>query len=566
MSSRLLARAVRIGLVLSLVAVVLGCRWAVIDRYGSDLPNWDQWDAEALYTLHPWFQHHLTLSLLLQPHNEHRIVLTKLLNLGLTQADGQWDQRLECVVNALLPAAIAVGWMALASSFLPRKWLAPLWLLIAVAYAAPLSWQNVIAGFHSQQFFLIGLSFAALAGLTMAEAWTAGWWLGAVSGVLALGSMASGFFAAPLAAMLLLCRRARGETTAALLPTLVLGAAVGAGGWLAKAPQPGHDVLRAHSAAEFLLSVLRSLQWPIVNHTAPFSRPAWVALALWLPWAWLVARMVRGAQPGARGRAGWVLVGLGAWTLLQIAATAYARGAGAEPPAPRYVDTLVIGALSNALALAWLAGEAAGTKRWALAAAGALWIGVFGCGIRAELEHNFGLELPAFRAFYLSAQRSVRDYLATGDPGSLRPGAVPYPSIPVLIDRLGLADVRAILPESVRRPVAIEAVAESAGFSAPGTSPATPPLADRRTWGSFAARNGVASWASVPVTAADGWLEFETAGQAGRPGVSIELRDPGSRRILAEVSPSRVPGDGWRAAYVRAPRGPFVVTAEVSES
>jgi len=30
-----------------LFAFVLGARWAIFDRFGMDLPEWDQWDAEG---------------------------------------------------------------------------------------------------------------------------------------------------------------------------------------------------------------------------------------------------------------------------------------------------------------------------------------------------------------------------------------------------------------------------------------------------------------------------------------------------------------------------------------
>ena len=57
------------------------------------------------------------------------------------------------------------------------------------------------------------------------------------------------------------------------------------------------------------------------------------------------------------------------------------------------------------------------------------------------------------------------------------------------------------------------------------------------------------------------WLRFETAGHVGEPGVSLELRSATDDRLIAEVKPSRVPGDAWRTAYVPAPREPFRVVA-----
>ena len=77
-----------VGFALGLFAFILGVRWAVFDRYGMTLPEWDQWDAEGLKLLAPWFNQDGFLSALFTPHNEHRVVLTKLLNLGLTVTNG----------------------------------------------------------------------------------------------------------------------------------------------------------------------------------------------------------------------------------------------------------------------------------------------------------------------------------------------------------------------------------------------------------------------------------------------------------------------------------------------
>ena len=69
--------------------IVVGAHWAAFEKFGSDIPNWDQWDAEGLNLLAPWFEHDHFVQHLFQPHNEHRVVVTKLQNLVLTLANGQ---------------------------------------------------------------------------------------------------------------------------------------------------------------------------------------------------------------------------------------------------------------------------------------------------------------------------------------------------------------------------------------------------------------------------------------------------------------------------------------------
>lgn len=577
------ARFLRFGLICSLVAVVLGCRWAVIQRYGSDLPNWDQWDAEGLLMLHPWYSHSFTLATPFIPQNEHRIVLTKLLNLGLTLANGQWDQRLEAVVNAILPALVAVGWLVLAAGLFGWRRILPFWLLLAFACGAPLSWNNVVAGFHSQQFFLVGLSFGAIACLATAEFRSFSWWAGVIAATLALGSMATGFFAAAVVLGVAVLRLFRREVTVpGLKPTAAVCLLLVALGWFSRVPAMGDDVFYAKSLADFGLSVLRSLQWPVVNRVPPYHVAFWFALPLWLPWLWLGVLVVGGAPSPGRRRLGWTLLALGGWVLLQAGATAYARGAGGDPPASRYVDTLVFGAVTNAVALAWLIRENRGLGRALAGALACLWLGVFAFGSKGELEHNFAQDLPGIRSYYETCERSVRAYIATGDEDFLQAGSIPYPSVDLLIQRLNLPELPALLPASVRQPLALEPSPAPTSFmahdsrppqdrgtwsvgTATGYSPATPVLDNRRTWGSFGAKGPVlGAWSSAPLVAHPGWLLFETAGQLGQPGATLELRDATGESILAEVRPSATPGDGWRTTYVRAPSEPFMVEARVT--
>jgi hypothetical protein len=62
------------------------------------------------------------------------------------------------------------------------------------------------------------------------------------------------------------------------------------------------------------------------------------------------------------------------------------------------------------------------------------------------------------------------------------------------------------------------------------------------------------------------WLRFETAGNLGEPGLSLQLRSAQDDRLLADVRPSRVPGDAWRTAFVPAPREAFRVVAADRDS
>jgi len=575
-------RALHTGWIACLFFLVLGARWAVVDQFGTDLPQWDQWDAEAMHVLVPWYGHDLSVDDFLRPQNEHRVILTKLLNLGLTVADGQWDERLECAVNAGLAALFAVGVFAFGLRHLPARWHLLYFLLVAAILAPPIAWHNVVAGFHSQQFFLLGLSFGAIVWLPLATPGSGRWWLGAGCAVLALGSMGSGFFAAAVVAALVLLRIwHRALAPARAIPTLALCAGAIAVGWLSRVTVSWHEALKAQSVTDFYLTVLHGLQWPLLR-----PAPVHFACLLWVPWVLLAIRQLLAKKEPDRDALGLAALGLGGWVILQIIATGYARGAGGLPPASRYVDTLDLGAVANGLALAWLGRDATGRRSVGAAALAVVWIAAFGTGYGYQLRSNLASDLPTTHRNEIQTEDTVRNYLATKNRNYLLTGLLPYPGVDGFLERLERPELSSLMPASVRRPLALVSAsssptmirldtrvpryAASEALTPPkpvvptGLSPQTTALENRVSWGSF---GSFGEWSSAPVTPTNyGWLKFEVAGQLGAAGTIFELRSASTHELLAKIVPSEIPGERWRAAYARMPRQDFVLTARTQDS
>ena len=407
------------------------------------------------------------------------------------------------------------------------------------------------------------------------------WWLGAATATLALLTMGSGLLAAAVVIVVVAFRIFRGDTTArAVWPTLALCAALVTIGAATRVEVDYHAHMQVKTLHDFVFSLLHSLQWPVP------SGYDGLAIILWLPW-FLVAMSVLRSRPDfsppATVRFGQTITALGGWVLVQLLATAYARGAGADFPASRYMDTLTFGAMVNALCLAWLLTPAprlpTRLSSAFLRALSLAWLVTFLFGVTDLVTRNLDSELPDAKKYYIAAEAHMRGYLATDDPAQLAFPEIPYPSAGGIIDRLSHACVRALMPAVLRAPLALRSAAPSpfaenhasqrSLATAPrlGLSPATVPLASSPTWGSFDPTTGPAStgeWSSAPLISPLGaWLKFETAGQLGASPatLSLELRDPTTHALLATVAPSKLPGDTWRAAYVRAPRTPFVVVA-----
>jgi hypothetical protein len=537
----------------------------ISERFASDLPNWDQWDAEGLYLLLPWQQGTLSFLDLFAPHNEHRIALTKLWALLLVGVNGQWDARIQMLFNGAVHSLIAVGLWAWLQPLLGSRWARLLWVVALLAtFAPPHAWQNNLGGFHSQQYFLLGLSLLGLDRTLRCNQGSPGWFFGIGCLVLALFSMASGPAAAAVALVAVLAFNGPPlKSLRRFWPTALACVIVVALGIALNVRFVGHDGLRAHSFHDFALSLWRALQWP-VTFFAPF------AVLSYAPWLALCLNLAFARTPFLADRRAPVLAAAGGWVVLQFLAAAYARGANGAWPASRYFDTHTFGLLVNlAILLMVLSHLRASSSGWfsartVLRTALVVWCVGVGAGLGLHARRVLTGDLPAVRAWFEASTRNTRLYLGTGDRQWMQEPEIPYPSADVLVARLSHPELTRILPVSVARHLTL--VPDTAeGFAAERASPATVRLLFAPTWGSHgepAANADVRRWMSAPITPPRlGYLKFEVAGDLGSRAVALELWSADGARHLATVRPSRVPGDTWRAAYVRTPRESFRVVA-----
>ncbi len=553
-----------------LFLTVVGLKLVVIDRYGSDLPEWDQWDAEGLHILLPWQRGTLAVGDFFRAHNEHRIALTKALGLAGVALNGQWDSRLQCVINAGLHALLAVGLFIAGRGLLPGRWHAPWFVLLTAGFGLPLAWQNVIAGFHSQQYFLLGFSALAIWYLPFHRPLTSRWWIGVLSAGLAFFSMGSGFLAASvILAVLVLEVVYRNRTWREVAPTLALVALITAIGWFGRVTVDYHASLQAKSVGEFLAYALHNLRWPA-------TASAWPALLFWLPWLVVVARYL-GRASGAAAAAPVRLAALGGWVFLQIVASAYARGAGGGEPASRYMDTLAFGLVINGLSLAWLLTSlpVGPILRGIGTGIAAAWIALAGHGLFQLTRTNVVNELSGWVSTYHDEGESrTRAYLATGRRSHLESDQIPYPGAGAYSERLAHEELQRLLPASVRLPLALTE-GSNTGFlstnfsklyrqtSPTGLAGETPEPLHGVVRGSQG-DDRTARWESGPVRPSHhAWLVFSVAGSVSTPGTSLRLLDATTRETLAYAVPAAgfAPGE-WRDAYVLMPSKPFLITAE----
>jgi hypothetical protein len=514
----------------SLVLSVLGVRLWEISRYGSDLPFWDQWYAEAKDIFQRHFAGTLTIGHWFAPHNEHRIPFTRLIAFGLMRADGQWDARVQMVLNAFLCAIVVAGlWVAIMKG-VRRGPLLLGTLLLAVVFSLPYGWENTLVGFQSQFYMLNGFSLAAIYLLTTERALSGRWFLGLLAAASALLCLGSGLFA-PLAVLVFQAlrlmrdrrdwRRASREMAPAFATCIPL-VAIGA---MLTVQVEQHAKLRAQSAWEFAYALGRYLAWPWV------MRPAW-ALFTWLPIVALSVAYVRGrARDGSRER---LALGMGAWAFLQAVALAFARVGGFG--SSRYGDVLVFGLIANAIAFTTWIGWSTWWKR-AAAAGFAAWLAVSG---RALIALSFAGDV-SWRAYEYAIQRGrVAAFVDTGDVRYLSStqGApttvieIPCWEAGPLVRLLADRDIRNILPGSVEeRPTTSAITVAPARERVDGWRPGAAPDFWEPVWrfGSPAAREGEERFA------------FRVEKRIGRPVLHWYMRGPADAISVSDAGGARVP-------------------------
>ena len=383
---------------------VLAAQLALVAACGTDIPFQDQWDAEGrVYAA--WRDGTLTVADLFQPWNEHRIVWTHLLNLGLFAANGRWDPLVQLAAIAVLRAAIAAGlaWVvARHTAGLGRVAVA---VVVVLAFLPHLAWHHALWGFESQIDFALGFSLLAL-GLLGGETpslWrTVAGLLAGVAGLLAMGASALVPIALVVLAALRAIERRRIEVKEHWPAVLLLALAL-----LLRTDVPAHAALRAHGAGEFLAAAGRVLGWP-------HPRTPLAALVVNLPLLLLLGlRLARRRNP-ARGEDFVVLVA--GWSVALALATAWARGGGAEftrGVPSRYVDFVVLLPLANLWAAGVLARETLAPHRpRAVLIAGAWGAFLLAGWIGLSAEVWRGLVLPRARDREAPV-RLMREFQAT---------------------------------------------------------------------------------------------------------------------------------------------------------
>lgn len=538
-------------LLLAMVAIFFAKLW-LISVVGSPLPYWDQWDAQATHLYIPWMEGNFQWSWKTfgVPHNGHPILFSRLTVMLLFLANQQWDPLVEMTLNAGVQSGNAVLLLLIARVGLNAGQTRAVATLILLLWAFPFGWMNTVSGFQGTFYYLILFSLLALWGLLghSPRAWA--WWLGLVAGIAAIFTLATGFFVAVIVAglsgvQLLL----PGSRKKSLIWNLI--AALGMGGlawWMLNLPD--NSATQAQNLSAFFLSLGKNLAWPWVS-------VPWLSLLMPLPAILLAAfRLARWQAFSSREM---VVIGLSAWVFLQAVAMAYSRGMDGVGPAWRYMDILMIGMVSNFVAL-FLLRE--GKGNWGWAARGWVTLSLVGLvglatvGVLPQVRHK--------QHYNQMSLASAHQFYATGNKEVLRP----YPAYPVIeslatwLTYPGLGDYFAA--EAQKSPALLTAnLALFSAFARDGFFPSTERYRGQDTVGSYTTQGnpsmGVyrSAWFPPP---RQRYLQVPVSGYLGKENLSLalELRD-GTRISL---NPPHLARETWVPILVPSPDREYRVVAE----
>ncbi len=185
--------------------VVFGARLYWLKNYGHPLPYWDEWETDAIDLLIPFKGGFLDWQALFIPQGEHRILVTRLLNLVGTIFNGEWDPRVGMTVGALFYSASVSLLCVGAFRVGPRQGIIA-GLAIAIWACLPFDVQNVYWGDQSQMYALNLMAVCTLA-LAVSDRIDRLTFVGAfAAGLVSLFTMGSGFLAPAVASAVCIAR------------------------------------------------------------------------------------------------------------------------------------------------------------------------------------------------------------------------------------------------------------------------------------------------------------------------------------------------------------------------
>lgn len=408
--------------------------------YGSEIPFWDEWDAQAANLLIPLLRGQLHFADVLANHNEHRIFFGRVIWLLSYSLSGYWDVKLIMVLNSLIHGAFVLMLINTLSGEMDQRRFCLVATLVVLISCLPMGWENILWGMQSVVYALLLFALLANFVLSKSKPLTLRWLFGTFIAICSYFCMASGALTLVPYIIFSIYMLLRTKDWKYVGSILIHSAITGV--LLMSIPKlnysvlkPAQDVYTAYNSFVLLVS------WPLPPHFIS-------AVLLNMPFVIFTIRAVRARSVSPSDWAGilWTL-----WVYLHIAAFAYGRGETTGMTS-RYADIVIQSTIANAAFLVALNYRRRSRSIISLATvASAVWAGVVAVFLLMQVQPSVsGLEWR--RGASALQDANLHRYLTTGDPtvlAGLPHAAIPYPSDQRLIGLINDATLQKILPPRI---------------------------------------------------------------------------------------------------------------------
>jgi hypothetical protein len=243
---------------------------------------------------------------------------------------------------------------------------------------------------------------------------------------------------------------------------------------------------------------------------------------------------------------------------------AYARGAGAVGPVPRYVDFHLLGVATNAAALVLVATGTPAvrgrTTRFIPHALGAIWGPTAASGIFVLLTQAWQTDLPDYASFGELRERNTARFTLEGDAtvfdGYVSRFHLPYVDSSELKEWLSDPAARALLPANFRTSAEAVTAAVRTGACVDSHLPdgIRVPPGERLLASSFDRSGGEAgqqaSVASGPITAPSGAFRLFYLGMDTGGSLKLRLKPEGKGKTIEILTERRHGTSTWKPITV----------------
>lgn len=551
------------GKLLAVFLIIVGAKLALMSLCSSPLPFFDQWQGEGRNLLLPWMEGRLNLADLFAAHNDHRILWTRLLVLGLFALNQQWDAQVEMIVAAWLHAGCAVILGGVLIRRLEAKWETPVLVTLLLIFGLPFDWEDTLAGgFQSQFYFLILFALVTIWGMASHAPFSGYWWGGVVAAVGAWFSIASGPLVTMSVAGWMIVRlfiragqvRANWMTLAASMALTIAGMSLRPSNRM-----PGN--LEPKSLGDFVSVFAGLLSWPLQWPVG--------ALLMYLPLVGLLWKLAKDRRTDRSLAAEDFLIPMGFWVVIQAAALAYARNRYGNPlEISRYMVFLAPGVLVNLGCAAVLAryyvNDVFPPVRRRLLLGGTVAVaGLVLLNLARLTREDLHEHLPMMRTNNARQRENIAAFLTSGGNPKTFEGKSVYDVgaefIPDLMDLLRHPVIRRILPSSIQTPLPI-APDRNRQFDLVVRKPSTPGEIVEPAWATDgAALAQPAAFRSKEISTEFPYVEFATSGRVAVNGSVIALAGQSEKVIVPQGI--REPGTAWSRVLVKVPSSPFHLEA-----